>query len=258
MPPMTLHPDSLSEALGHDVTDKRLDLLRRIGQLGSISEAARSAGVSYKAAWQAIDTLTNLAGTPLLQRTVGGAGGGGAQLTPAGEHLLQAAALLQAQRAQLLAQLAHHDKSPIAPRLAGLGLRTSMRNQLPATVTAIQKSGRMARVRLVLAGGATLTACVTQESVELLDLRPRALTTAMAKATAVAITRPSAPASAGQNSLLGSVSRVSRAKTGDEVVLALAGGLQCVGFGAPGTRWKAGDAACAVLDESAIALAVDP
>ena len=75
---------SLSDALGHALTDKRIDILRHIGACGSISQAARAVGVSYKAAWQALDTLTNLAGTPLVSRAVGGAGGGGAQLTDAG------------------------------------------------------------------------------------------------------------------------------------------------------------------------------
>ena len=69
---------SLTDALGHALADKRIDILRQIGTYGSISQAARAVGVSYKAAWQAVDTLTNLAGTPLVARAVGGAGGGGA------------------------------------------------------------------------------------------------------------------------------------------------------------------------------------
>ena len=77
MNPNALH---FAQALGHEATDKRLDILQRIGEVGSISEAARRAGVSYKAAWQAIDILSNLAGTPLVEKVVGGAGGGGAQL----------------------------------------------------------------------------------------------------------------------------------------------------------------------------------
>lgn len=104
---MTQASLQLADALGHEVADKRLDILRRIGEQGSISEAARGAGVSYKAAWQAIDTLSNLAGTALLERTVGGAGGGGAHLTDAGRQLLQAADLLNSARAQVLTQLAH-------------------------------------------------------------------------------------------------------------------------------------------------------
>ena len=53
------------DALGHGMSDKRIEILRGIGRSGSISQAARDAGVSYKAAWQAVATLTNLAGVPL-------------------------------------------------------------------------------------------------------------------------------------------------------------------------------------------------
>ena len=80
-----------AELLGYEASDKRIDILRRIAEAGSISEAARSAGVSYKAAWQALETLGNLAGTALVDKAVGGNGGGGARLTAAGERVLQAA-----------------------------------------------------------------------------------------------------------------------------------------------------------------------
>jgi molybdate transport system regulatory protein len=95
----------LADALGHPSSDKRIDILRRIGQVGSISEAARGAGVSYRAAWQALDTLSNLAGLPLLEKLVGGSGGGGARLTPAGLRLLEAADRLNQARTAVLAQI---------------------------------------------------------------------------------------------------------------------------------------------------------
>lgn len=53
---------NVSQALSDGVTDKRLAILRGVANTGSISEAARQAGVSYKSAWQAIETLSNLAG----------------------------------------------------------------------------------------------------------------------------------------------------------------------------------------------------
>ena len=87
MPAKTSSPD-FTQALGSEVADKRIDILRRLGEVGSISQAARSAGVSYKAAWQALETLSNLAGTPLIEKVVGGSGGGGAQLTQAGQQVL--------------------------------------------------------------------------------------------------------------------------------------------------------------------------
>src|SRR6478735_4317432 len=95
-----------TDALGHGLSDKRIDILRGIGRSGSISQAAREAGVSYKAAWQAIDTLTNLAGVPLVERAVGGAGGGGALLTTHGGHLLELADALDAARREVHARWA--------------------------------------------------------------------------------------------------------------------------------------------------------
>ena len=70
-----------THTLGYAQADKRLLILQLVGEHGSISQAARTAGISYKAAWQAIHTLTNLAGEPLVDSSVGGTGGGGARLT---------------------------------------------------------------------------------------------------------------------------------------------------------------------------------
>src|SRR5574344_2887662 len=100
-----LSSDSVSQALGYDMADRRIAILRGIAQSGSISQAARDVGVSYKAAWQAIDTLTNLAGVPLVERSVGGAGGGGAQITSAGEELLYAAEAMMRLRTELLQRM---------------------------------------------------------------------------------------------------------------------------------------------------------
>ena len=91
----------LTDALGHGMADKRIDILRAIARTGSISQAARDVAVSYKAAWQAVDTLTNLAGVPLVERAVGGVGGGGALLTQQGQHLLALADALEQARQQV-------------------------------------------------------------------------------------------------------------------------------------------------------------
>ena len=139
----------LADVLGHEVTDKRIDILRRIGEVGSISEAARGAGVSYKAAWQALETLTNLAGVPLVEKVVGGTGGGGAALTPAGQRVLQAAHALAAARRQVLSRL--HSDDDAATGRAALALRTSMRNQFPCTVGKVRAVGGQVRVQLLLA-----------------------------------------------------------------------------------------------------------
>ena len=55
-------PIALTRQL-EQIVDKRINILRRIHETGSISEAARLAKVSYKAAWQAalLDWMRRLA-----------------------------------------------------------------------------------------------------------------------------------------------------------------------------------------------------
>ncbi len=74
---------------------RRVALLVEIARCGSITQAAKLAGLSYKGAWNAIDDMANLAGEPLLERTVGGKGGGSTKLTPRGEQLVRNFSLIK-------------------------------------------------------------------------------------------------------------------------------------------------------------------
>lgn len=247
---------ALAEVLGFEASDKRIDILRRIASAGSISEAARGAGVSYKAAWQALETLGNLAGTPLVEKAVGGSGGGGAVLTPAGQRVLQAAEQLARARQGVLAQLDRAAPAPAAggTRLAALGLRTSMRNQFPCTVGAVTPHQGLVRVKLLLADAGVLYARITRESVQLLGLQRGLPVLALCKATAVQVARHIAPAP-GRNVLQGEVTRSSRAAAGGEIGLRLAGGVQLVGFAPAGHGLKRGEAAMASVDEAGVVVA---
>lgn len=246
----------LADALGQQSTDKRIDILRRIGQAGSISEAARGAAVSYKAAWQAIDTLSNLAGVPLVERMVGGAGGGGARLTAAGLGLLEAARKMNRARVDVLNEIASGGGAGRAlPHLAALALRTSMRNQLPCVVHKIKRDSGAMRVELALADGSRIGSRITRESAQLLGLKPGLAALALCKATAVVMALNAGP-SPGRNLLAGRVSRASRSLNGGEVALLLPSGLQLVGFTRPGPALKTGKDAVAVFDESAVVVAL--
>lgn len=238
-------------ALAYAPADKRIEILRRIGQCGSISQAAREAEVSYKAAWQAVDTLTNLAGVDLLDRSVGGAGGGGARLTPAGEQLLDAARQMEVARLEVLQRLSVGQ----AQTLSSTGLITSMRNQLPCTVVSLKKKGQVVRVELCLRDGTALFSSITRESAELLSLSAGRAVLALCKATAVNVTIPSEP-TIGRNLLHGRVTRTARATTGGEVVLELNCGLQFVGFNNTVNCLKVHSSAVAAFDESAVVIAV--
>jgi molybdate transport system regulatory protein len=66
----------------------RLELLRQIEATGSITKAAKSMKMSYKAAWDAVDAMNNALGTPVVESATGGASGGGSRLTEAGKQLI--------------------------------------------------------------------------------------------------------------------------------------------------------------------------
>lgn len=241
-------------SLGYAPADKRIELLRRVGECGSISQAARSAGVSYKAAWQAIHTLTNLAGELLVDSSVGGAGGGGARLTAAGARLLRAAEQMDAARHDVLARI----NDPAAQALAAP--RTSMRNHLPCTVARLDSAGPgdpLVRVVLALPEGGEMTSLITRESVQLLGLVPGLDLLALCKATAVRIGPWGDDASpADANRLPGRVLRAARGTRHDELTLTLAGDLQLVGFAAHPNRLRAGSRAQAQVEPSAVVLAL--
>jgi molybdate transport system regulatory protein len=247
---------ALSEALGHAPSDKRLEVLRRVAETGSISQAARDAGISYKAAWQAIDTLSNLSGQTLVDRTVGGSGGGGARITPQGLQLLALADELAQARGAVLARFA----GETAALPFGLGLRTSMRNQLPCRVEAVEPLGQddpTVLVRLRTPGQALLTSSVTRESVDLLALRAGLEVLVLCKATAVRMGRREATAAEdapGQCVLHGRIERLARGDGRDEVVLALDGGGQWVGFADHPFAARKGQLAWASMGVSALVI----
>jgi molybdate transport system regulatory protein len=253
---MTKSQLQLADALSQQSTDKRVDILRRIGQVGSISEAARGAGVSYKAAWQAIDTLSNLAGVALLEKLVGGAGGGGARLTPAGHRVLDAADQMSQARRDVLKKIETESQAGVSvPNLSALSLRTSMRNQLPCTVKTVKSRTGAVRVELLLSDQTVLCARITRESAELLGLKPGLAVLALCKATAVSVGN-SFESADGRNLLTGQVSRATRSTNGGEVALSLPSGLQLVGFTASGVLLKVGHTAMAWFDESAVVVAL--
>ncbi|MDQ1088709.1 winged helix-turn-helix domain-containing protein [Siphonobacter sp. SORGH_AS_1065] len=64
----------------------RLELLQRIEQTGSISAAAKGMGMSYKRAWDLIQSLNNQAASPVVSTQTGGERGGGALITPEGKR----------------------------------------------------------------------------------------------------------------------------------------------------------------------------
>ena len=67
----------------------KVDLLESIDQVGSISEAARQSNISYRRAWNMVDTMNKCFNEPLVESVTGGKGGGGAVLTILGKKVVE-------------------------------------------------------------------------------------------------------------------------------------------------------------------------
>lgn len=70
-------------------SDGRLQLLEAVAVSGSLRQAARGLGMSYRAAWGLLDVTERALGTRLLDVRIGGRRGGGATLTPAARDLVR-------------------------------------------------------------------------------------------------------------------------------------------------------------------------
>ncbi|UCJ17026.1 TOBE domain-containing protein [Pseudomonas sp. MM211] len=184
---------------------QRIALLEQIAEQGSITRAAKAAGMSYKAAWDAIDELNNLADQPLVARSVGGKGGGGARLTPAGERLLQLHQRLQAIQAEVL-QAAEDDTD--LQVLGRLMLRTSARNQLSGRVRTIQPQGGNDLIDIELPGGSSIQAQITRSSTQHLQLEPHAPLMVLIKAGWLQLSAPSQEADPNLNELQGTIEQI--------------------------------------------------
>ena len=150
----------------------RVELLQRIRETGSISKAAKAMKMSYKAAWDAIDTMNNLAGEPLVQRVTGGKGGGGTVLTRRGAQLVENFHLIESEHRRFIAQLSAQANGIADDFLLirRISMRTSARNHFAGPVTHVQRGAVNDEIEIQAAGGHKIVAIVTHESAEDLGL----------------------------------------------------------------------------------------
>lgn len=206
---------------------KRITLLEKIIETGSITKAARAAGMSYKSAWDAINEMNNLSEQPLLETASGGRGGGGSKLTGYGKNLVAAFKILEAKQRALLDELngsADMVKN-IFPVIRRLWMKTSARNQLVGTVVEIKKGAVNAEVVLQIKGGDRITAIITNESLKDLGLAIETEVYALIKASWVILARDDADMKlSARNRLKGTIVKITEGKVNDEVAMRLAGG----------------------------------
>ncbi|MCY7316325.1 MAG: TOBE domain-containing protein [Rubrivivax sp.] len=237
-------------------------LLDALDRTGSITTAARTAGLSYKGAWLLLDAACNSAQAPLLVRAAGGAGGGGTRLTDAARELLRAWQGLQARHHTFLqeqeAQLAQ------LPALHGLlrrlSMKTSARNQFAGVVSALEVGPVSASVTITLPTGAKITATLTAAAARQLKLKKGKEALALVKASAVVLVSDFAGWQlSARNQLGGTVSRIERGAVSSLVMLTLPGGAvitaSITNEGLQALTLKVGTAATAVFKAYAVMVA---
>ncbi|WP_407314566.1 TOBE domain-containing protein [Pseudomonas sp. nanlin1] len=234
---------------------QRIALLQHIAEQGSITRAAKSAGLSYKAAWDAIDELNNLANAPLVERAVGGKGGGGARLSAEGERVLRLYLKLQAMQAQVLEAAEQASDLDLLGRLM---LRTSARNQLHGRVHAVQPQGRNDLLSLALSNGLQIKALITHDSTLRLELAEGAEAFALIKAGWVNVHNATAEIPYGQNCFQGRVAQVFNDNEGPcELSITVSNGPTFCALAEPGC-FSEGESVQISIAPSAVLIGIAP
>lgn len=213
------------------VSERRIALLEAIDATGSISQAAKQAGMSYKGAWDAMEQMNNLAEQPLVQRRTGGRHGGGTLLTEQGRQLVALYRRAADYHHRFLDMLREDMDNPEAffSLDRRLGMQISVKNQLLGTVSTINKGAVNAEVILSLGEQQAMTAIVTNESVEQLELKANDDVIALIKESSVFLAvDDEAPKISARNLLQGEVTRAEEGAVNAEVVVGLPGGKSIV------------------------------
>lgn len=206
-----------------------LRLLAKIAEFGSITRAAKEAGMSYKAAWDAIDNMNKLAETPLVERISGGKGGGGSMLTARGKELVENFFIIEREHKNFVKRLSNLSQSLASDfsLIQKMRLKTSARNQLLCEIVSIQPGTAMIdEITLKIKGtDQTIIATITPESTQKLGLIPGLQLFALIKASAVMIKAPEVPLKSQYDSqIYGKIVRLEPGNVNSEIEIELPGG----------------------------------
>ncbi len=244
----------------------RIDLLDAVATHGSITKAAKAVGLSYKAAWDALNAVNNLLPRPVVVGQAGGRKGGGAAVTEEGMALIAAFRMLEERLARVAAAFAGDGDSqsvldPIG-LLWSLGMKTSARNVFRCTVSDIRRGEVNSEVVMHLSDTNTLAATLTTESVDDLGIAPGRPVVALVKSSFIMLAQGSETLRvSARNQVSGIVARRIDGPVSTEFTLDIGGGKTITAVitrdGADELGLKEGDAALALFKASHVILAVE-
>ena len=157
------------------------EILETIKEVESISKAAKKAEMSYRYVWNYLAKLEKRLDEPVVKTFKGGSkGGGGATLTELGKKLLN-----EYNRAECYMSEMMGDETC----WEDIGLKISARNQLKGIVQSVEKGIITAKVKIKIEAPVIITAIISKEAVEELDVTPGDTIEAVIKATEVMVAK---------------------------------------------------------------------
>ncbi len=202
----------------------RIELLERIDSTGSISKAAKEMKMSYKAAWDAVDAMNNVAKEPIVSRETGGRGGGGTRLTEYGKELISVYKEAEKEHLRFLNNLTEkvrnfNDHAAFFQRMS---MKTSARNQYGGTISSITRGPISSEVGITVGEGTVIFANVTNESIEELNLKEGMEAFALVKSSWITLVAPEcANKVSARNRLCGEVESFNTGAINSEVIIQL-------------------------------------
>jgi molybdate transport system regulatory protein len=156
-------------------------ILEQIEKENSISRSAEKLGMSYRYVWSYLQKIEKTIGESVIETYRGGkSGGGGARLTKLGKSLLEEYRRVEGYLGEVLSDVEYWE---------AVGLKISARNRLKGKVLAVEKEGLTAIVKVQVTVPAVVTALISKEAAEDLNIKVGDEVEAVIKATEVMIAK---------------------------------------------------------------------
>ena len=157
------------------------EILEEIDSTESISEASKNLGMSYRYVWNYLQEIEKSIGDPVVETRRGGKlGGGSTRLTDIGRGLLEEYKRVEGYLEEVLKDEEYWEM---------ISLKISARNHLKGKVVSVQKDGITAQVKVEVTAPATVTALISKEAVDDLNIKVGDTVEAIVKATEVMIAK---------------------------------------------------------------------
>jgi molybdate transport system regulatory protein len=157
------------------------EILEAIDKENSISKTAETLGMSYRYVWNYLQDIHKTLEQPIVETFKGGkSGGGGAKLTDLGRSLLGEYKQVESYLSKVLLD---------SGNLEVKGVKLSARNRFKGKVIAVEKGVITAKVKVEVKMPVTVTAVITKEAVEDLDIKVGDEVEAIVKSTEVMIAK---------------------------------------------------------------------